>query len=44
MKFSNPLIVVLSMEKAKQFYNEVLGLKFIVDFGGNVAELYFEED
>ena len=75
MKFSSPLIVVSNMEKAKQFYYEVLGLEVIVDFvanvtltggialqtkdtwsafihkqdseivfGGNVAELYFEED
>lgn len=75
MKFSNPLIVVSNMEKAKRFYYEVLGLEVVVDFGanvtltggiglqtkdtwstfihkqdseivfgGNVAELYFEED
>lgn len=75
MKFSSPLIVVSNMEKAKQFYYEVLGLEVVVDFGanviltgrialqtkdtwstfihkqdseivygGNVAELYFEED
>lgn len=75
MKFLNPVIVVSNMEKAKQFYSEVLGLEVVVDFGanvtltggialqtkdtwsnfigkqnseiffgGNVAELYFEED
>jgi catechol 2,3-dioxygenase-like lactoylglutathione lyase family enzyme len=75
MKFSSSLIVVTNMEKAKRFYNEVLGLGVIVDFGanvtltggialqtkdtwlnlinkkdseivfgGNVTELYFEED
>ncbi|WP_425807449.1 VOC family protein [Desulfitobacterium sp. Sab5] len=75
MKFSNPLIVVSDMEKAKRFYYELLGLEVIVDFGanvtlsggialqtkdtwltfinkqdseiifgGNVTELYFEED
>lgn len=75
MKFSNPLIVVSNMEKAKRFYYEVLGLEVVVDFGanvtltggialqtkdtwstfihkqdseivfgGNVAELYFEEE
>jgi catechol 2,3-dioxygenase-like lactoylglutathione lyase family enzyme len=75
MKFSSPLIVVSNMEKAKEFYYEVLGLEVIVDFGanatltggislqtkdtwstfihkqdseivfgGNEAELYFEED
>lgn len=44
MKFSNPLIVVSNMENSKQFYDKVLELKVIVDFGGNVSELYFEED
>lgn len=75
MKFLNPMIVVTSMEKSKQFYYEVLGLEVVVDFGanvtltggialqtkdtwatfihkheseivfgGNVTELYFEED
>lgn len=75
MNFLNPLIVVTNMEKAKQFYYDVLGLEVVVDFsanvtltggialqtkdtwstfihkddneilfGGNVAELYFEED
>jgi catechol 2,3-dioxygenase-like lactoylglutathione lyase family enzyme len=75
MKFSNSLIVVSNMEKAKRFYNEVLGLEVVADFGanvtltggialqtkdawltfidkqdceiffgGNAAELYFEED
>jgi catechol 2,3-dioxygenase-like lactoylglutathione lyase family enzyme len=33
MKFLNPLIVVTNMEKAKQFYYDVLGLKVIVDYG-----------
>lgn len=75
MKFLNPMIVISNMEKSKQFYNDVLGLKVEVDFGanvtltggvalqtkntwstfihksgneivfgGNVSELYFEED
>ena len=29
MKFLSPLIVVSNMEKSKQFYNEVLGLKVV---------------
>ena len=33
MKFSNPLIVVSNMQKAKRFYYEVLGLEVVVDFG-----------
>ena len=37
MKFSNPLIVVTNMEKAKQFYYDVLGLEVVVDFGANVT-------
>ncbi|WP_315081724.1 VOC family protein [uncultured Clostridium sp.] len=37
MKFTNPLIVVNDMEKAKQFYQEVLGLNVILDFGANVT-------
>jgi len=36
MKFSNPLIVISNMEKAKRFYYEVLGLEVIVNFGANV--------
>ena len=37
MKFSGPLIVVSNMEKAKEFYYEVLGLEVIIDFGANVT-------
>lgn len=37
MKFLNPLIVVKNMEKAKQFYYDVLGLEVVVDFGANVT-------
>lgn len=75
MKYESTLIVVADMERAKQFYHDVLGLEVILDFGanatltggialqtketwaafihktdgelvfgGNVAELYFEED
>lgn len=44
VKFLSPLRVVSNMEKSKQFYYKVLGLDVVVVFGGNVAELYFEED
>lgn len=75
MKFSNPLVVVSNMERSMRFYNKVLDLEVVVDFGanvtltggialqtkdtwstfihkqdseivfgGNVVELYFEED
>lgn len=75
MKFLSSVLVVLNMEKSKEFYSEVMGLEVIEDFGanvtltggialqtkdswvnfiekqdcdikfgGNVAELYFEED
>lgn len=37
MKFKNPLLVVSDLEKSKQFYKEVLGLKVIMDFGANVT-------
>jgi len=37
MKFLSPLIVVSNIEKSKQFYNEVLGLKVVNDFGANVT-------
>ncbi|MBN1068209.1 VOC family protein [Clostridium sp. ZS2] len=37
MKFTNPLIVVNDIEKAKQFYHEVLGLNVILDFGSNIT-------
>jgi len=37
MKFNNPLIAVSDMEKSKQFYKAVLGLKVIMDFGANVT-------
>lgn len=37
MKFKNPLLVVEDMERSKNFYKEVLGLKVIVDFGANVT-------
>lgn len=37
MKFSGPLIVVADMERSKAFYNEVLGLEVILDFGANIT-------
>lgn len=37
MKFKNPLIVVKDIEKSKAFYNQVLGLRVILDFGANVT-------
>jgi len=37
MKFLSPMIVVSEMEKSKEFYNEVLGLEVILDFGENVT-------
>ena len=37
MKFKNPLIVVKNIERAKKFYNDVLGLKVVADFGANVT-------
>ena len=73
MKLENPLFVVADMDKAVEFYQNVLGLQVIMDFGanktltgglalqteetyrsfidsqnisygGNDAEIYFEED
>ena len=37
MKFKNPLLVVSDMEKSKKFYEDVLGLCVILDFGANVT-------
>lgn len=37
MKFLNPMIVVSDMEKSKEFYNKVLGLDVVIDFGENVT-------
>ena len=36
MKFKCTLIVAKNMDKAKQFYHDVLGLGVISDFGANV--------
>ena len=37
MKFKNPLLAVADMERSKAFYNEVLGLRVVADFGANVT-------
>lgn len=73
MKFKNPMLVVADIDRAVEFYEKVLGLHVIMDFGanktltgglclqtlekwkefigtdeisfgGNNAEMYFEED
>lgn len=38
MKNSGTLISVSYMKMSKEFYNDVLGLKVVADFGANVAE------
>ncbi len=35
MKFKNPLLVVSDMEKSVAFYQKVLGLHVVMDFGAN---------
>lgn len=37
MKYTGTLIAVKDMEKAKQFYYDVLGLEVVADFGANVT-------
>ena len=37
MKYKSPLIVVEDMERSRQFYREVLGLRTVMDFGANVT-------
>ena len=37
MKFKYPLLIVTDLEKSKNFYKEVLGLRVIMDFGANVT-------
>jgi catechol 2,3-dioxygenase-like lactoylglutathione lyase family enzyme len=37
MKFVCPLLVVADMQRARSFYETVLGLKVIVDFGENIT-------
>lgn len=35
MQFKNPLLIVTDMDKSTAFYQEVLGLQIIMDFGAN---------
>ncbi len=37
MKYTSTLIAVKNMERAKQFYHDVLGLEVVADFGANVT-------
>lgn len=37
MKYKGTLIAVKDIEKAKQFYHNILGLKVVDDFGANVV-------
>lgn len=37
MKFTSTLIAVSDLEKSKKFYQDVLGLDIIADFGANVT-------
>ena len=37
IKFVAPLLVVADMQRARSFYETVLGLKVIVDFGENIT-------
>lgn len=37
MKFKNPMLVVSDLERSKEFYGEVLGLRVRADFGANIT-------
>lgn len=37
MKFKNPLLAVTDIERSKEFYKNVLGLRVTADFGANVT-------
>lgn len=37
MKLKNPMFVVTDMERSKEFYRNVLGLRVIMDLGANVT-------
>lgn len=37
MKFKNPMLVVKDLEMSKNFYQTVLGLRIIADFGANIT-------
>ena len=36
-KYTSTLIAVSDMEKSKQFYRDVLGMKVVADFGANIT-------
>ena len=36
-KYTSTLIAVSDIEKSKQFYRDVLGMKVVADFGANVT-------
>ena len=42
MKFKNPLLVVVNIEKSVEFYKNVLGLKKTADFGNCGASVLSE--
>ena len=37
MKFKNPLLTVTDLERSVEFYQKVLGLRRVADFGANVT-------
>ena len=37
MKYISPLLVVQDMAASRRFYEEVFGLKVVVDFGANIT-------
>lgn len=37
MKYKAPMLVVRDMERSKEFYREVLGLRMTLDFGANIT-------
>ncbi len=37
MRYTSTLIAVVDIEKSKRFYNKILGLDVIDDFGANVT-------
>ena len=37
MKFKCPMLVVNDIEKSREFYKKVLGLRVISDFGANIT-------
>ena len=43
MKYEGTMIVVKDIERSKRFYQEVLGLEVVKDFGANVTLTRSEE-